>query len=120
MEKMAPKTKKTFEQFAEHANRSGLHPYDWQRFYRFVRVAYRHGSMIWEQDVKQALMKEGFHEEYAIDISSIYGHCWRMLSGSSSPMGVKRRRKEINEEMDAHWASFEERLSSKDVIENQR
>ena len=117
---MSPNTKEAFEQFAEHANRSGLLPYDWQRFYRFVRVAFRCRSKIWEQEVEQALITVGFNKEYANELCTIYCHCWRMLSKFDSPKETSRWWKQTNDEMDALMASAEARLSSEYMIENRR
>lgn len=99
MARMAPKTKRAFDFFVAHANKSGLHQYDWERFYEFVRTAYRYHSPIWEQDVKQALIKEGFSEEYARDLCIVYSHCWQMLSGFSSPMAAREWRRQVRKEI---------------------
>ena len=99
MARMAPKTKTAFDFFVDHANKGGLHPNDWDRFYKFVRIAHRYRSQIWEQDVKQALIKEGFFEEDARYLSTVYCHCWRMLSGFRSPMAAKEWRRWVDEEI---------------------
>ncbi len=99
MARMAPKTKKAFDFFVDHANKGGLHPNDWDRFYRFVHTAHRYRSQIWEQDVKQALIKEGSFEEDARYLSTVYCHCWRMLGGFRSPMEAKERRRRVDEEI---------------------
>ena len=98
MARMAPKTKRAFDFFVAHANKGGLHPNDWDQFYRFVRIAYRYRSQIWEQDVKQALIKEAFFEEDARYLSTVYCHCWRMLGGFRSPMAAKEWRRQAREE----------------------
>ena len=99
MARMAPEMKEVFDFFVDHANKSGLHPLDWERFYQIVRTAYRHRSQIWEQDVKQALINEGFSEEYARELCIVYTHCWRTLSGFSSPMAAKESRRQVRKEI---------------------
>ena len=54
-------------------------------------------SQIWVEDVKEALIEEGFSEEYAGDISVIYEHCWQMLSPHSSPKAAKAYREMIKD-----------------------
>ena len=99
MARMAPKTKRVFEFFVEDANKTGLHPTDWRRFYTFVQTARRYRSQIWEQDVKKALMGAGFDEDYARHLSDIYCHCWRMLSAFSSPVAAAEWRRRTDEEI---------------------
>lgn len=95
--KMGPKTQQAFDFFVEHANKSGLHSLDWGRFYRFVHIAHRYRSQMWEQDIKQALVEAGFFEDHARYLSDVYTHCWRML-GNASPMEAKERRLGIKDE----------------------
>ena len=97
MAKMGPRTKRAFDFFVAHANRGGLHPFDWDRFYRFVRTARRYRSQIWEQDVKQALVEAGFGEDHARELSIVYSHCWRMIA-YRSPMEAKEDRFKMSEE----------------------
>ena len=104
MARMAPYTKKAFDIFVMHANKSGLHQTDWERFYQFVRTAHRYRSQIWEQDVKLALIEEGFSEEYARKLCMVYRHCWQMLSSFSSPWAAKAWRERIREEVAERWA----------------
>ena len=108
MARMAPKTKRAFDFFVAEANKGGLHPNDWDRFYKFVRTAHRYGSQIWEQDVKQALIKAGFGEDYARELCIVYSHCWRMLSGFRSPMAAKAWRRHVNDEHKRRQQAFEE------------
>ena len=95
MRNMAPNTRRAFDHFALHANRSALHQLDWERFYQFVRTAYRYHSIIWEHDVKQALVEAGFGNDYAVHISDVYTHCWQILGHFSSPNEAAEWRKDV-------------------------
>lgn len=68
--------------------------------YRFVRIAYRYRSQLWEQDVKQALIEAGFGEDYSRELCIVYAHCWRMIGFFDSPMAAKEWRRQAREE----WA----------------
>lgn len=69
--KLPAKSSELFSRFCKLANTSTLHPYDWQRFYAFVR---QNRTFIPEHEMQYLLMKSGFSREYASDITSIYLH----------------------------------------------
>ena len=123
MARMAPRTKKAFDFFVDHANKIALHPNDWDRFYKFVRTAHRYRSRIWEQDVKQALIEAGFGEDYARKLCIVYTHCWRMLN-PRSPMEEKewrlemKYRRQVDEEVrrQVEGYSFRSPMTAKERI----
>ncbi|OOE65899.1 hypothetical protein BZG20_10945 [Salinivibrio sp. IB868] len=71
--KLPPQSQKLFKRFTNLANRTGLHPLDWRRFYEFVRDS-RMRKPLSEEDMVFLLNKEGFPEEYAREIAEIYTH----------------------------------------------
>ena len=60
-----------FRHFIEHANIPNLHPNDWRQFYEFVRAS---SPALTADDVAVLLMKEGFQEQSAMEMSSVYSH----------------------------------------------
>ena len=57
--KLSPAGQKAFNEFANGANLQCLHPFDWQRFYRFVRVCYATKNDPYESDVAYFLRNAG-------------------------------------------------------------
>jgi|GEM_PF-1611677 len=62
---------KLFSRFCVTANKSGLHPLDWQRFYDFVRHA---RTEVPEGTLRLLLMQTGFSAAEAARLSDIYQH----------------------------------------------
>ena len=73
--KLPPQSAKLFKRFTALANKSGLHPLDWRRFYEFVRDS-RMRRPLPDEDMARLLIKEGFPEQYACDIAAVYSHLW--------------------------------------------
>lgn len=71
--KPPPQSTKLFKRFTALANKSGLHPLDWRRFYEFARDS-RMRRPLSDEDMVRLLMKEGFSERCARDIAEVYGH----------------------------------------------
>ena len=69
--KLPPWAGTLFRHFITHANIPNLHPHDWRQFYAFVRASPR---ALTADDVAFLLVKEGFPEESAVEIGSIYSH----------------------------------------------
>lgn len=69
--KLPPRSAKLFKKFAVLANTSSLHPLDWRRFYEFVRASRR---QLYEEEISQLLVKEGFEKPYADRIATVYHH----------------------------------------------
>lgn len=74
-----PKTKRPADialwRFAALANRSSLHPRDWEHFYGFISVAAQHRVGWDHHDVARRLTECGFSEELAKELGEIYWHC---------------------------------------------
>lgn len=74
-ERLQPKLKgtsaKLFNRFTETANKSHLHLSDWWVFYEFVHAC---RTKLSADDLAFLLVKEGFSDEYAYHIVSIYEH----------------------------------------------
>jgi hypothetical protein len=68
--KLPPWSGKLFRHFIDHANIHNLHPNDWRRFYEFVRAR----PALSEDDLTFLLVKEGFSERAASEISNVYSH----------------------------------------------
>ena len=71
---MSPKLAKYFERFVNNANKLGLHPLDWGRFYNFIAHSHSLRSRLSEYDLKCLLVERGFPEEYARELATIYDH----------------------------------------------
>jgi hypothetical protein len=81
--KSPPKPKRLAEialwRFAALANRSSLHPLDWERFYGFVSLAAKY-QVGWDHhDLARRLAEFGFSEERARELGEIYWHCRCLL-----------------------------------------
>ena len=71
---MSPKLVPIFKRFADSANKTGLHPYDWGRYYNFIANAHSLRSKLTETDVKRLLVDEGFGDERASRLADVYRH----------------------------------------------
>ena len=73
--------KEYLENFSKLANKKGLHPVDWKRFYDFIYRAYRaYGSGRPETDeIEKYLIEEGFSKSYAHELILHYETCLDML-----------------------------------------
>ena len=72
--KISPKLIPYFEHFVHTANKTGLHPLDWGRYYNFIANAHRLQSKLTERDVKRLLVNEGFDDERAFILADLYRH----------------------------------------------
>ena len=80
--KLSPKLQPIFDRFVSHANKLSLHPYDWDRLYSFISDSHRLRSTALGFDIKELLSAEGFPEETASDLSSVYDHGRAIISKS--------------------------------------
>lgn len=78
--KLPHQSAKLFKHFTALANKSCLHPLDWQRFYKFIRDS-RIRRPLADKDIAYLLFKEGFSEEYANHITEVYRHLWEFKQG---------------------------------------
>ena len=72
--KLSPTLKPIFEHFVHIANKTGLHPNDWGRYYNFISNAHRLRSKLTDMDIKGLLVNEGFYHEYASHLAEVYRH----------------------------------------------
>jgi hypothetical protein len=77
--KLPPHSAQLFRRFTSLANKSGLHPLDWRRFYIFVRNS-RMRNELPDEDMARLLIKRGFSEQYASHIAEVYGHLRKFKS----------------------------------------
>lgn len=71
--RLPPRSASLFRSFAAAANLSCLHPFDWERFYRFLSASSAR-SQLTENDIFSLLVREGFSDKYATHIAEIYEH----------------------------------------------
>lgn len=72
--KMPPKATKALQDFSYLANKTMLHPLDWQRLYEFVRVCHATRANPEKGLINGMLCKEGFDEKKAEYIADIASH----------------------------------------------
>ena len=84
--KLSPKVQPLFDAFTNLANKSTLHPFDWNRFYAFLCAAHRFRSRLSGSDVKELLLAQGFQEDYASDIAEVYEHGRAIISKSKGAL----------------------------------
>lgn len=91
--KLTPKAQEAFDEFAHAANKESLHPLDWERFYRFVRVCYATGNDPYESDVVFFLRKGGFAPKDAEFVAQVFLHChaFHISSDWRRELGYRRR-----------------------------
>ena len=64
----------SFKLFLAIANKGALHPLDWRRFYKFIRVCEASAVQLSGPDIRRLLQRSGFDAEYAEELSNIYDH----------------------------------------------
>lgn len=84
--RLSPKAKEFFSRFISEANKSGLHPLDWSRFYDFVIVSHILRSKVSEDDVAYLLVTEGFDTDHARSIARVYYHGRKILKLGQNPI----------------------------------
>jgi hypothetical protein len=72
--RFSPEMELSLKAFLTHANYSGLHPLDWDRFYQFIIHAHTGNLRMVGYEVKQLLLQEGFPENVAYGASEAYDH----------------------------------------------
>ena len=70
--KMPKKLKMFVDGFVSLANLNGLHPYDWERFYKIVHHAHRYGVDMHPGDVARELSARGVREKMVTELSDLY------------------------------------------------
>ena len=72
-------TKYFFNQFVNNANKQLLHPLDWKRFYIFIQATHEGNTKLLPGELERLLIHNGFPEDNASSLSSIYYHGRRLL-----------------------------------------
>ncbi|MEL6614214.1 MAG: hypothetical protein AAFQ43_00675 [Bacteroidota bacterium] len=78
--RLPPGAADVFQRFASCANTTVLHPYDWERFYDFVRHCAAHNVAVSSEDVQRLLVHAGFDRAYAESIADVFRHGRRLLT----------------------------------------
>jgi hypothetical protein len=77
---LPPVATELFETFVACANTRVLHPYDWDRFYDFVRHCAAHNVGVSVEDVQRLLLCSGFESSYADQIAAVFRHGRHLLT----------------------------------------
>ncbi len=70
---LSKRTRTLLDRFAVLANQKSLHPFDWDRFYRFVKESRRPLPM---EAVRALLIEHGFPADRADSLAELYEHLW--------------------------------------------
>ncbi len=68
-----------FDRFTHKANKSMLHPFDWRRFYTFIKYCHSNKVKIHHDDIMRLLVEENFSEKKALYLADIFHHGIDML-----------------------------------------
>jgi hypothetical protein len=95
--KLPPKAKAAFKEFTTLANKRMLHPLDWKRFYVFAYICHATHTNPNEEDITRLLIEDGFENEYAANIASVFFHLSsERMRGTYRDQLVKVRQKRRN------------------------
>lgn len=72
--KLTPKIQQAFDDFATHAHKELLGGKDWERYYRFIRLAHAFNVRMDEEQLFFLLTHAGFSKQYSREISDVYTH----------------------------------------------
>lgn len=78
--KMTPAAKKAFDHFVVRANKSSLHPLDWEDFYYFVYVCRTTRLTLYPDEVRWFCRRAGFSAEQARALGDTFHHCSEFLT----------------------------------------
>jgi hypothetical protein len=70
---LSKRTRTLLDRFAVLANQKSLHPFDWDRFYRFIKESRRPLPM---EAVRALLIEHGFPVDRADSLAELYEHLW--------------------------------------------
>lgn len=76
---LPPGARAKFDCFVNSANKSILHPLDWQRFYFFIGHCHATRVHCNPSELRRLLVHAGFSEEYAEKLAEVYDHGRRLL-----------------------------------------
>ena len=73
---MTEETRKAFGDFVFLANRTTLHPLDYERLYTFIHTAYQNGdeAEVTEGYISDALAEAGYNTDVSMEVSGIFRH----------------------------------------------
>lgn len=77
---LPPLARKYFLSFVNCANKSIPHPLDMNRFYKFVRFCHTRRVKLDQHELREYLLRGGFPERNAEDLSEVYYHGRKLLS----------------------------------------
>jgi len=78
--RLPPGAADVFQRFVSCANMTVLHPYDWERFYDFVRHCAAHNVAVSSDDAQRLLVHVGFDSSRAEPIADVFRHGRRLLT----------------------------------------
>lgn len=77
--KLPAAARRVFDAFLDDANKTVLHPLDWERFYFFIRHCSARRVRCRPGDLQRLLIRAGFGEDQSHRLCSIYEHGRRLL-----------------------------------------
>lgn len=80
MKKLPKRTKLFYENFVSNANKQIPHPLDMKLFYWFIHATHQGRTKLSPSELKELLSSDGFTEELASDLASIYDHGRNLLA----------------------------------------
>ncbi len=77
---LTPKIQQAFDDFSNHAHKDLLGGRDWERYYRFIRLAHAFNVRMDEEQLFFLLTNAGFSKQYSREISDVYTHGRALLA----------------------------------------
>ncbi len=77
---LSPKCQLFFDRFVNQANKRAPYPADWELFFDFIRVSHNQESEVKNTDLYPLLIKAGFPQGPAQQLSFFYKQAWSLLS----------------------------------------
>ena len=71
---LSPTVRESFVRFINAANKKSLHPFDWKRFYKFVRICHSRRARQTPSDIRTMLIRGHFTREKADYLADLYEH----------------------------------------------
>ena len=81
----SPRVREFFDHFVGLANKTDLHPLDWERFYDFMRASHTLRSRVNDRQLYDTLIREGFDETTARYTAEFYRKGREILRRSRTP-----------------------------------
>ncbi len=77
---LSPKCQLFFDRFVNRANKRSPYPDDWELFFDFIRVSHKQESEMKSTDLYSMLIKAGFPQGPAQQLSFFYKQGWSLLN----------------------------------------